>query len=42
MPVIGTVQVIVTINYSAIFFIPKADRIVSLVQVSGSRKAGAG
>lgn len=28
MPVIGTVQVIVTINYSAIFFIPKADRIV--------------
>lgn len=39
---IGTVQVIVTINYSVIFFIPKADRIASSVQVSGSRKAALG
>lgn len=35
-------QVTVTINYSTIFFIPKADWIASLVQVSGSWKAALG
>jgi len=36
------VQVIVAINYSVIFFIPKANQIASSVQVSGSRKAALG
>lgn len=39
---IEMMQVIVTINYSVIFFISKADRIASSGQVSGSRKAALG
>ncbi len=35
-------EVIVAINYSVIFFIPKADRIASSIQVSGSWKAALG